>query len=146
MLHIKQIEQKRRRQNRKYRSEKSVLERNQNKKYQRIIEVPLVHPRREHEESEQRDENREQRGRRRSRPPHHVRRDEVNGERQRKSERAVGHAEYPVGIGRFDSAEQSMKIKRADRSLAEPGAEILVNVERPVPRMPHLKRQDSERD
>src|ERR1700722_2848776 len=61
MLYINEVEQKRRADDRIDRREKFALQCDRNQEYQRIIQVSLMHPRREHEEAEQRDENREER-------------------------------------------------------------------------------------
>src|SRR5258708_12728570 len=74
MLYIDEVEQERSADNGKNRGEKSTLPPNRNTKFQGIVEVSLMHPRREHEEAKQRDEDREHRGASRSRAPNQIRR------------------------------------------------------------------------
>ncbi len=58
MLYIDEVEEERSAYNRIDRREKFALQCDWNQKYQRVVEISLVYPRREHEEAEQRDENR----------------------------------------------------------------------------------------
>src|SRR5271170_5597590 len=132
VLDIEQVEQEGRADDAEDRSEEFALERDRDQEHERIIQVALMHPRREHEETEERDENRQQRGASRSRAPDQIRRDEIDGAGQRETERAVRYgAEDLVGVGRAHPADQSHEVERADRSLAESRAEILVYVENP---------------
>src|ERR1700678_211789 len=52
MFYIDEVEQERRADHRENRREKFALQRDWNQEDQRIVEVSLVHPRREHEKSE----------------------------------------------------------------------------------------------
>src|SRR5580693_4011848 len=92
MLYVDEVEEERPAYNRKDRRENFALQRDRNQKYQRVVEISLMHSRREHEEAEQRDENREQHTASRPRAPDQVRRDQVNDAGNRKAERAVCNA------------------------------------------------------
>src|SRR5271168_5398460 len=135
VLDVEQVEQEGRADDAENRSEEFALERDRNQENERVVQIALMHPRREHEEAEERDENRQQRGASRSRAPDEIRRDQIDGAGQREAERAVRYgAEDLIGVGRAHPSDQSHEIERADRSLAESRAEILVYVENPIPR------------
>src|ERR1019366_5553157 len=113
MLDVDEVEQERRAYDGEDRSEKAALQSDWNQKYQRVVQISLMHPGREHEESEQRDENREHRGASGPRVPDQIRRDQVNGASQRKAECAVRNAaEDFIGVRRAHPADQPHEIER----------------------------------
>src|SRR5258708_22734672 len=58
MLYIDEVEEERPAYNRVDRREKFAFQRDPSQKHQVVVEISLMYPRREHEEAEQRDENR----------------------------------------------------------------------------------------